>query len=215
MRLALGLLQLLVVILLATPSQALKRYQKPPFLGRTVLSGWYGESEPLDEFGRRSTYVDVYGSTTGGNHDTPGYNGLVELEHYFSPNVSLGFSYSQGRYNDIDLADTLQTHTAAFGGFLRFTTSNAGAVHPFIKLGFSSMRVDFDSPEEYVRSNYSAAFDAGAGLMLLMGRHFSVNGLATYTYGWTRQAYIPSADAIVGFDVSYWGAMAGVSLYFP
>jgi hypothetical protein len=140
---------------------------------------------------------------------------MVELEHYFSPNVSIGFSYNQGRYDDIDLADTLQTHTVAFGGFLRFTTSNVGAVHPFVKIGLSSMRVEFDSPEEFVRSNYSAAFDAGAGLVLLMGRHLSLNGALVYTYGWTSDAYIASADAIVGFDVSYWGAMAGVSLYFP
>jgi len=215
MRLALGLLQLLIIISLATPTQALKRYKKPPFLGRTVVSGWIGATDPLDEFGRRSTYEDIYGSTTGGNHDTPGYNGMFELEHYFSPNVSLGFSYTQGRYNDIDLGDTLQTHTAAFGGFLRITTSNPGVIHPFIKLGLSSMRVEFDSPEEFVRSNYSAAFDAGAGFMLLMGRHLSINGMANYTYGWTRDAYIAAADAIVGFDVSYWGAMAGLSIYFP
>jgi hypothetical protein len=215
MRLALGLLQLLLIISIATPSQALKRYKKPPFLGRTVVSGWGGATQPVDEFGRRSTYVDDYGSTTGGNHESPGYHGMVELEHYFAPNVSLGFSYNQGRYNDLDLADTLQTHTAAFGGFLRVTTGNAGALHPFIKLGLSSMRVEFDSPDEYVRSGYSAAFDAGAGIILMMGRHLSINGTVTYTYGWTRDAYIAAADAIVGFDVSYWGAMAGLSLYFP
>lgn len=215
MRLALGLLHVLVIISVASSSHALKRYKKPPLLGRTVISGWAGATQPLDEFGRQSTFVDVHGSSTGGNHDTPGYHGMVELEHYFSPSVSLGFSYNQGRYDDADLADTLQTHTAAFGGFLRFATSNAGAVHPFVKIGLSSMRVEFDSPDEYVRSNYSAAFDAGAGVILLMGRHLSLNGTVTYTYGWTRDAYIASADAIVGFDVSHWGAMAGVSLYFP
>jgi len=215
MRIALGLLQLLLIIAVATPSHALKRYKKPPLLGRTVISGWLGVTEPLGEFGQRSTFVDSHGSSTGGNHDTPGYHGMVELEHYFSPNVSLGVSYNQGRYNDIDLGDTLQTHTAAFGGFIRITTANTGAIHPFIKLGLSSMRVEFDSPDEFVRSNYQPAFDAGAGVILMLGRHLSINGSAVYTYGWTRDAYIAQADAIVGFDVSYWGAMAGVSLYFP
>jgi hypothetical protein len=215
MRLALGLLHILVIISVATSADALKRYKKPPLLGRTAISGWLGATEPLNEFGRRSTFMDSHGSTTGGNHDTPGYHGMVELEHYFSPNVSIGLSYNQGRYNDIDLGDTLQTHTAAFGGFLRFTTSNPGAVHPFVKLGLSSMRVEFDSPDEFVRSNYSAAFDAGGGVILLMGRHLSINGAVTYTYGWTRDAYIAAADAIVGFDVSHWGAMAGMSIYFP
>jgi hypothetical protein len=215
MRIALGLLQLLLIISLAVPSQALKRYKKPPFLGRTVISGYYGASEPLDEFGRRSTIVDQHGSVTGGNHDTPGYHGMIEVEHYFSPNVSLGFVYNRGRYNDLDYADTLQTHTASYGGFFRFTAATGGSIHPFVKLGLSSMRVEFDSPEEYVRSNYSPAFDAGAGLILMLGRHLSVNGIVSYTYGWARDAYIPAADAIVGFDVSYWAAMAGVSLYFP
>jgi hypothetical protein len=215
MRLALGLLQLLIIVSIATPSQALQRYRKPPLLGRTAISGWGGATQPLDEFGRRSTYVDSYGSTTGGNHDTPGYHGMVEIEHYFSPNVSLGFSYNQGRYNDIDFGDTLQTHTAAFGGFFRFTTGSPGVIHPFVKIGLSSMRVEFDSPQEFVRSNYSAAFDAGAGFLLLLGNHLSINGMASYTYGWTRDAYIAAADAIVGFDVSHWGVLAGLSLYFP
>lgn len=215
MRIALGLLQLLIIISIAVPSHALKRYRKPPFLGRTVVSGYYGVSEPLDEFGRSSTILDEYGSTTGGNHDTPGYNGMIEIEHYFSPNVSLGFVYNRGKYNDKDLADTLQTVTAAYGGYFRFTAVTGASIHPFIKIGLSSMRVEFDSPEEYVRSNYSPAFDAGAGVILMLGRHLSINGIVSYTYGWSRDAYIPAADAIVGFDVSYWAALGGVSLYFP
>jgi len=209
------LLQLLIIISVATPSHALKRYKKPPFLGRTVISGYAGASAPLDEFGRRSTYEDAHGSTTGGNHDTPGYNGMIEIEHYFGPNVSLGFAYNRGRYDDIDLADSLQTQTVSYGGFFRWAATSGGSIHPFLKVGLSSMRVEFDSADRYDRSNYSAAFDAGAGVILMMGRHLSLNGTVTYTYGWTRDAYVPSADATVGFDVSYWGAMAGVSLYFP
>lgn len=215
MKLALGLLQLFLVISLTVPAHALKRYQKPPFLGRTVLSGYYGVSEPLDEFGRRSTVIDPYGSTTGGNHDSPGYHGIIEVEHYFSPNVSLGFVYNRGRYNDLDYGDTLQTHTTSYGGFFRVTATVGGSIHPFFKLGLSSMRVEFDSPDEYVRSNYAPAFDAGAGLILMLGRHLSINGIVSYSYGWSRESYIPVADAIVGFDVSYWAAMAGASLYFP
>jgi hypothetical protein len=219
MRLALGLLQVLLIISVAVPSQALKRYKKPPFLGRTVISAYAGASEPLDEFGRRSTFVDQHGSSTGGNHDTPGYHGMLEIEHYFSPNVSLGFSYNQGRYDDMDLRDTLQTHTASYGGFLRFAAATGGSIHPFVKVGLSSMRVEFDSPDEFVRSTYSAAFDAGAGFMLMVGRHLSLNGTLTYTYGWTRDALIHTQFAdepvAVGFDVSYWGAMAGLSLFFP
>jgi hypothetical protein len=215
MRYALGLLHFILVISIAVPGHALKRQTKPPFLGRTVISGYAGASAPLGEFGQRSTYSDSYGSTTGGNHDTPGYNAMVELEHYFSPNVSLGFVYQQGRWNDRDLADTLQTHTASYGGFLRFTAVTGGSIYPFIKLGMSSLRVEFDSPDEFVRSNYSPAFDAGAGLLLMVGQHLSINGTVTYTYGWTRDAYVAAADAIVGFDVSHWDAMAGLSLYFP
>jgi hypothetical protein len=215
MRLALGLLQVLLIISIAVPAHALKRHKKPPFLGRTVISGYFGASQPVDEFGRRSTFVDVNGSTTGGNHESPGHHGLVEVEHYFSPNVSLGFVYNQGRYNDIDLRDTLQTHTASYGGFLRFTAVSRGSIHPFFKVGLSSMRVEFDSPDEYVRSSYSPAVDAGAGVILMLGRHLSVNGLVSYTYGWTRDAYIAAADAVVGFDVSYWAGMGGVSIYFP
>lgn len=215
MKTALGLIQVLIIISLAVPSHALKRYQKPPFLGRTVISGYLGASAPIDEFGRRSTTVDPYGSTTGGNHDTPGYNGMIEIEHYFGPNVSLGFAYGRGQYDDRDLADELQTITVSYGGFFRLVAATGGSIHPFIKVGLSSMRVDFDSPDRYDRSGYSAAFDAGAGLILMMGRHLSLNGTVMYTYGWTRDAYLPAADAIVGFDVSYWGAMAGLSLYFP
>jgi len=215
MKTALGLLQVLLIISIAVPSHALKRYKKPPFLGRTVVSGYVGASQPLDEFGRRSTVIDIHGSTTGGNHESPGQNGMFELEHYFSPNTALGFAYARGRYNDLDLGKELQTNTVSYGGFLRFTAATGGSIHPFVKVGLSSMRVEFDSPEEYVRSNYSAAADAGAGLILMLGRHLSVNGIVSYTYGWTRDAYIPAADAIVGFDVSYWSAMGGVSLYFP
>lgn len=215
MRYALGLLHLILIISIAVPGHALKRQKKPPFLGRTAISGYVGANAPLGEFGQRSTYSDSYGSTTGGNHETPGYNAMIEIEHYFSPNVSLGFVYNQGRWDDKDLADTLQTHTASYGGFLRFTAVTSGSIHPFVKLGMSSMRVEFDSPDEFVRSNYSPSFDAGAGLLLMVGRHLSINGTVTYTYGWTRDAYISAADAIVGFDVSYWGAMAGLSLYFP
>jgi hypothetical protein len=209
------LLQVLLIISLAVPTQALKRHRKPVFLGRTAISGYYGAGEPLDEFGRRSTVIDQHGSTTGGNHDTPGYHALVELEHYFSPNVSLGFAYNRSRYNDIDYRYNLQTHTVSYGGFLRFAVASSRPLHPFVKLGLSSMRVEFDSSQEYVRSAYSAAFDGGAGVMLMLGRHLSVNGIVSYTYGWTRDAYIPAADAIVGFDVSYWAAMAGVSVFFP
>jgi hypothetical protein len=215
MRIALGLLQFVLIISLAVPGQALKRHKKPPFLGRTAISGYAGASAPLDEFGRKSTFSDASGSTTGGNHDTPGYNAMLEVEHYFAPNVSLGFVYSQSRFDDRDLADTLQTTTASYGGFLRITAVTGGVIHPFVKLGMSSMRVEFDSPEEYVRSNYSAAFDAGAGFIVMLGSHVSLNATATYTYGWTRDAYIAAADAIVGFDVSYWGAMGGLSIYFP
>jgi hypothetical protein len=215
MRLALGLLQVLVIISIATPSEALKRYKKPPFLGRTVISGYAGASAPVNEFGRRSTFVDENNSSSGGNHDTPGYNGMIEIEHYFGPNTSLGFVYNQGRYDDIDLANRLQTHTVSYGGFFRFTAVTRGSIHPFLKLGLSSMRVEFDSPVEFVRSNYSPAFDAGAGIILMLGGHLSLNGLVNYTYGWTADAYIPAADARVGFDVSYWSAMGGLSLYFP
>jgi hypothetical protein len=215
MKLALGLLQVLIIISVANPAHALKRYQKPPFLGRTVVSGFLGGSAPVDEFARQSTTMDANGSTTGGNHETPGYVGMINIEHYFSPNVSIGFVYEQARHNDQDLRDTLQTHTKAYGGFFRFTAVTRGALHPFLTLGLSSMKVEFDSPYEYVVSNYSPAFDAGAGIILMLGRHMSVNGAVTYTYGWTRDAYIPAADARVGFDVSYWAAMGGVSLYFP
>jgi hypothetical protein len=219
MRLALGLLQLLLIISLAIPAHALKRYKKPPLLGRTVISAYAGASEPLDEFGRRSTWVDAHGSSTGGNHDTPGYNGMLELEHYFSPNVSLGFVYGQGRYDDRDAGDTLQTHTASYGGFLRIAAVTSGSIIPFLKLGLSSMRVEFDSPYEFVRSTYSPAFEGGAGFMLMLGRHLSLNGAVTYTYGWTRDALVNTQfsdkPVAVGFDVSYWGVMGGVSLFFP
>lgn len=207
MKLAHGLLSLVLALALATPSFAVTRTRSMPLLGRTALSGYFGLGVPAGDFSSQASGM--------GNHDTPGYHWAVEVEHYFAPELSIGFAYNGARYEDKDLADSLRTNLTSWGGFLKYTVPTGTDFHPYMWFGMKGMEVEFDSPRENVDADYSFAVDFGAGLALMLGRMVSINGAIGYAYGWTEEAYIPAADAIVGFDVSYWEFLGGLSFYFP
>ena len=206
MKTAIFSLLLLFAVLAAQPSQALSRHvTHSPFMNRTAVGGLVGVGVPTGNFSDRAY----------GNHEAGGLDWSVEFEHYFGPFYSLGFNFTAGAYDDKDFGDELKTKLNTFGGYLKYVLVTPGNLHPYFKFGVGSMEVEFDSPAENVDSERSASVVLGAGIIWMVTDNISVNGQTAFTHGWTEEAYIREADAIVGFDVSHWTFDAGVSIYFP
>jgi hypothetical protein len=207
MKLAIGVVQILLFLLITQPSHAVSRhyFTRSPFDGRTAVGGFMGVGLPVGDFSDGRL----------GNHDAGGLDWSLEVEHYFGSNFSLGFSFTAGSYDDKDFGDELQTNLNTFGGYFKYVFVTNAQVHPFLRFGLGSMEVEFDSDEEIVDASRSEALNIAGGIVWMLHDNVSVNGQATYTHGWTEDAYISEADAIVGFDVSYWALDFGVSVYFP
>lgn len=206
MKLAIGLIHIVLCLLITQPSYAVKRhFTHSPFGHRTAVGGFVGVGIPVDDFGDDRL----------GNHETGGLDWSLEIEHYFGPEFSLGFSYTAGCYDDEEFGDELQTKLNTFGGYFKFVFVTHTQVHPFLRLGVGSMEVEFDSDEEKVDAGRSESVNIGGGFILMLGDYASVNGQTSYVHGWTEDAYISEADAIVGFNVSYWAFDVGVTVYFP
>ena len=109
----------------------------------------------------------------------------------------------------------MQTKLNTLGVYVRYVFVTPGVVHPYVKFGVGSMEVKFDSPVENVDSERSGSVVLGGGVIWMVTDNISVDGQTAFTHGWTENAYIPAADAIVGFDVSHWTFTAGLSVYFP
>jgi hypothetical protein len=88
-------------------------------------------------------------------------------------------------------------------------------LHPFLRFGVGGQRVQFQDPVDRWRSDTAWMVQAGGGVIIMMLDHMAINMQATYNQGFTEETYIPSADAIVGFDTKYWSFQAGLGIYFP
>jgi hypothetical protein len=149
-----------------------------------------------------------------GNHEVGALDWSVDLEHFFAPRVSLGATLDNTTYQDKDDPD-LETHISSFGGFLRYVMVTRGGLHPFLRFGVGGQRVQFQDPEARYRSNTAWMVQGGGGVIIMMLDHLAISMQATYNQGFTENEYIPSADAIVGFDTKYWSFQAGMGVYFP
>jgi hypothetical protein len=208
MKTVLGAIHVALILLIAAPSNAITRHRSDgAFFGRTAASGYFGVGVPVGQFS----------DADDGNHKAGGLDWSFELEHYFAPGVSLGFSFSAGTYEDKDFGKDLKTRLNTFGGFFKFTFENTGLVHPYVRFGLGSMEVAFDAVDENVDAERSGTMSFGGGLVLLVTDNLSVNGQTLYHYGWTDDAVIHETEepTIVGFDVSYWSFDVGLSVYFP
>ncbi len=206
MKTALVLLQLVCILSAAQPSQAVsRRVSRSPFLQRTAVGGMVGVGLPTGDFSDRAY----------GNHKSGGLDWSVEFEHYFSPHLSFGINFTAGVYDDKDFGDELQTKLNTLGGFLKYVIITGEDLFPFFRFGLGSMEVEFDSAAENVDSERSGSVVLGGGVIWMITDNMSITGQAAFTHGWTEDAYIPAADAIVGFDVSHWAFDAGLNVYFP
>jgi opacity protein-like surface antigen len=194
------------VLFIAQSSEAVsRRVTDSPFMHRTAVGGLVGVGVPIGDFGDQAY----------GNHKSGGLDWSVEFEHYFGPFFSLGLNFTAGVYEDEEFGGDLKTKLNTFGGYLRYVIVTPSDLYPFLKFGVGSMEVEFDSPEENVDSEHSASIVLGAGVIWMVTDNISINGQTAFTRGWTEDAYIRAADAIVGFDVSHWTFDAGLSIYFP
>jgi len=194
------------VLLAAQPSQAISRHViDSPFMDRTAVGGLVGTGVPIGDFSDQAY----------GNHKSGGLDWSVEFEHYFGPSFSLGVNFTAGVYEDEEFGEDLKTKLNTFGGYLKYVVVTPSVLHPYFKFGIGSVEVEFDSPEENVDSEHSASIVLGAGVIWMITDNISINGQTAFTRGWTEDAYIREADAIVGFDVSHWTFDAGLSVYFP
>lgn len=206
MKIVFGTIQLILLLIVNPASHAVTRHvYDGPFRGRTAVSTYLGIGVPIGEFS----------DERNGNHKAGGLDWSLGIEHYFDPNSSIGFSYSAARYDDKEFGDALRTRLNTFFGYFKYTFVTRTNAHPFIRLGLGSVEVEFDSDIENVDAEFVGAFNLGGGVAVMLGDNFSVNGMAYWAYGWTDDAFIREADAIVGFDVSYWAFDVGVSVYFP
>jgi hypothetical protein len=216
MRLVAGALSLLIIVISATPSAAIRRHRSEhPFFARTAVSGYFGAGVAVGEF---SSEKDG-----DGNHESGAFDWSAELEHFFAPGVSVGLNISHTSYDDKDFGGDLQTNIRIFGGFLRYVIETPGPVYPFLRLGVGSMEVEFEDAVSRVESDHSGSLHAGGGAVAMIGDYVSLNASVGYTFGFTDDAVVGDVVVledeevvqVVGFDVQYWTFAAGVSVYFP
>ena len=205
MKTAIGVICLVCGLIAVQPAFAISLVLvDSPFEDRSSVGGHIGVGVPNGQFG----------SVNNGNHESGGLDWALELEHYFGLETSLGFYFASGTYDDKEFGDELQTKLNTFGGFFRYVFILQGEVYPFIRFGLGGMEVEFDSVEENVDAERSASVDIGGGAIWMVNDNIGIKGQAVYTHGWTEEAYISAADAIVGFDVSYWAFDVGIGFYF-
>ena len=202
-----------VVAACAGPADALVRRAAAPLLWhRTAVSGFYGSGLPVGVFA--SSRLGPNGEQLDGNHEDGAEDWAVEIEHFVSPTVSIGFSIANTTYTDKTYPD-LETDLDTYSGFLRAVVPTGSAVRPYVRAGVGSVQVEFRDPQSRVDAEYTWSFQFGGGLLWLPVRWLGLNAQALYYFDSTEDAYIAEVDRIVGFDCTYWAFAGGVSLFFP
>jgi hypothetical protein len=216
MRAVTGALSFIVICLASTPSAALtRRSSDHPFFARTAVSGYFGAGVAVGEFAS-----DKDGD---GNEESGAFDWSAEIEHFFSPGVSVGFNITHTSYADKDFGDDLKTNLSTFGGFLRYVIDTRGPAYPYMRLGFGSMEVEFETPDARDEADHAGSIHVGGGGIFMLGDYASLNASVLYTFGFTDDVAVGDIIVIddeevvqvVGFDVQYWTFAAGVSFYFP
>ncbi len=189
------------------PAGAVVRRVAPPLLWhRTAVSGFYGAGLPVGEFAD---------SREGdGNHEKEAPDWAVEIEHFASRTVSIGFSIANTTYTDKTFPD-LETKLSTYSGFLRAVVPTGSAVRPYVRGGIGSVQVEFQDPTTRVDAEYAWSFQFGGGLLWLPVRWLGLNAQALYYLDSTENSYIAENNIVVGFDCTYWAFAGGVSLFFP
>jgi hypothetical protein len=183
-----------------------RRVERPLLWHRTAVSGYYGAGLPIGEFAS---------SRDGdGNHEDWAPDWAVEIEHFASRTVSIGFSAANTTYTDKTFTD-LETHVSTYSGFLRAVVPTASPVRPYFRGGVGGVEVQFQDPIAHVDSEFAWSFQFGGGLLWLPARWLGINLQALYYYGDTEDAYIAEVDQVVGFDCKYWVFGGGLSVFFP
>ncbi len=196
-----------VVAACAGPAGALVRRVDAPLLWhRTAVSGFYGNGLPVGEFAD---------SREGdGNHEDWAPDWTVEIEHFASRTVSIGFSMANTTYTDKTFSD-LETNLSSYSGFLRAVVPTGSAVRPYVRGGVGSVQVEFQDSTSRVDAEYAWSFQFGGGLLWLPVRWLGINAQALYYLDSTEDSYIAENNTVVGFDCKYWVFAGGLSLFFP
>lgn len=213
MRAAIIGVNLIVLAATAAPALGITRVSRDnPFFRRTALSGYIGVGVPIGEFA--SSRVDFEGNPIDGNHESGALDWAVEIEHYFGPTISLGFTIANTTYKDKTFPD-LETHLSTYAGYMRFMWLNRSIVYPYLRGGVGGMNAQFQDANSRSRSNTGWELQGGGGVVAMMHPNIALNGQILYNQGFIENQYIPIEDAIVGFDAKYWTFSAGLSIYFP
>lgn len=222
MRTALGILAVLATFAVSYPAQALSRYASDgPFYERTAFSTHVGAGLPIGDF-RDEKF---------GDHEN-GLDWYLDLEHFFGVDYSFGLTFGSASFDDRVLGDSLTTNVRTFGVFFRYVfVQPHAALHPYMRFGLSSMRVQFEEvvlvdENDPGAGSFAVKDDAesqgalviAAGATLTLGSNLALDGALTYHRGFTQNAIVTSAvfePTIVGFDVQYFSFNVGLSVYFP
>ncbi|HEX6790878.1 MAG TPA: hypothetical protein VF247_06180 [Candidatus Krumholzibacteria bacterium] len=200
-----------VLVCATTSADAVTRRSAPPLLyQRTAVSGYLGKDLPVGEF--------ADGRAGYGNQEEGAIDWAVEIEHFVGRTTSLGFSYSEVRFDDKTLGDSLQTQVQTASGFLRIVIPTATAIRPYIRFGMGGVQLEFLDPFSREDSDWEFSIQAGGGLLWLPARWLGLNAQALYYHGSTDDSVVfttPDEIVVVGFDTEYWAFAAGVSLFFP
>lgn len=199
----------LTIAVAASDAHAVRFATKPLLWHRTAVSGYAGASYPVGVFASDDLPGD-------GNHaaNWP-LDWAVEVEHFAGRTWSLGFSAAYATFDDNDDPE-LNTNLDTYSGFVRIVVPSGTSVRPYFRAGMGGVQVEFEKKGEFrVDSEYEFSFQAGAGLLWLPARWLGLNAQVLYNYGDTENAFISEADAVVGFDVTYWTFTGGVSVFFP
>lgn len=198
----------LALSVLASNAHAVRYAERPLLWQRTAVSGYLGVGLPVDVFASDDLPGD-------GNHADWPVDWTVEVEHFAGRTWSLGFSAAYTTYED-KADSSLHTNLNTYSGFLRIVVPTGTDVRPYFRVGFGGMQVEFEQQGQYrVDAEYAFSFQAGAGLLWLPQRWFGLNAQALYYYGSTEDAFIQEADAVVGFDTTYFTFTGGLSIFFP
>lgn len=199
---------LLAIGLFAGEASAVRYAERPLLWQRTAVSGYLGAGYPVGVFASDDLPGD-------GNHAEWPVDWTVEVEHFAGRTWSLGFSAAYTTYEDKTDASLL-TNLNTYSGFLRIVVPTGTDVRPYFRAGMGGMQVEFEQKGEYrVDAEYVFSFQAGAGLLWLPARWLGFNAQALYYYGSTEDAYIAEAEAVVGFDTTYFSFTGGISIFFP
>jgi hypothetical protein len=201
----------LTIAVCAGGAGAVTRRTLPPLLyQRTAVSGYLGKDLPVGEF---SDSRDGYG-----NHEDGALDWAVEIEHFAGRTASIGFSYSEVRFDDKTYGDSLQTQVQTAVGFLRIVVPTGTAIRPYLRFGMGGVQLEFLDPETREDSDWEFSIQGGGGLLWLPARWLGFNVQALYYHGSTDDSVVystPDEIVVVGFDTEYWAFSAGVSLFFP